>query len=62
MTVNVLLSIRRLFGLEYEVSTLVTFLAICQSTWSGIQKYFIFHQNCSETIKYRTIILSLNRQ
>jgi hypothetical protein len=62
MTLNLLLSIRRLFGLEYEASTLLTFLTVCQSTWNDIPKYLNFYQNCCEIIKYRTIILSLIRQ
>jgi len=56
MTVNLLLLTRRLFGLEYEASTLLKFLTVCQSTWSGIPKYMNFHQNCCKTIKYRTMI------
>ena len=51
MTAYLLLSIRRLFGLEYEASSLLTFLTICQSTWSGIPKYFNFYQNCCDIIK-----------
>jgi len=56
MTVNLLLSTRRLFGLEYEASTIQKFLTICQSTWSGIPTYMNFYQNCCETMKYRTIL------
>lgn len=51
MRLNLLLRLRRMFGLEYEASTSLTFLTTFPSKWSGIPKYLNLHQNCCEIIK-----------